>query len=243
MAMNTHVIELLPAYTLDCLDEEDKLLVTEHLAVCSTCRAELASFQGVADQLAVAVPCSEPPADLRRRLMAQVQPQRPRAISQPRPAWWQQLGRSLRVLQHPAWGVASVALILALVASNVLLWQQVNRPGVAANVQGMRSLALAGTASAPGASGIVVISTDGEYGTLVVDNLPPLDKTQQYQLWLMQDGTRTSGAIFSVGRDGYGSTPILASDPLTRYSSFGITIEPSGGSPHPTGAKVLGGAF
>ncbi len=175
--------------------------------------------------------------------MAHVQPQRPRAIAQPRPTWWQQLGRSLRVLQHPAWGLASLALILALVASNVLLWQQVNRPGVAANMQGMRSLALVSTASAPKASGIVVISTDGEYGTLVVDNLPTLDKTQQYQLWLMQDGTRISGAVFSVGKDGYGSTPILAPDPLTRYSSFGITIEPSGGSPHPTGAKVLGGAF
>jgi anti-sigma-K factor RskA len=243
MAMNTHVIELLPAYTLDCLDEEDMLLVTEHLAVCPTCRAELISYQGVADRLAMAVPCSEPPADLRRRLMAHVQPQRPQAISQPRPAWWRPLGRALRALQHPAWGVASLALILALVASNVLLWQQVNRPGVPFNVQSMRTLALAGTASAPEASGIVVISTDGEYGTLVVDNLPTLDKTQQYQLWLTQDGTRTSGAVFSVGRDGYGSVPILAPEPLTHYSSFGITVEPSGGSPHPTGVKVLGGAF
>jgi anti-sigma-K factor RskA len=243
MAMNTHVIELLPAYTLDCLDEEDMLLVTEHLAVCPACRAELISYQGVADQLAMAVPCSEPPADLRRRLMARAQPPRSRAISQPRPAWWQQLGRSLRALQHPAWGVASLALILVLAVSNVLLWQQINRPGMASNVQGMRSLALAGTALAPEASGIVVISTDGEYGTLVVDSLPTLDKTRQYQLWLAQDGTRTSGAVFSVGEGGYGSVPILAPEPLTHYSSFGITVEPSGGSSHPTGAKVLGGTF
>jgi anti-sigma-K factor RskA len=240
MAMNTHVIELLPAYALDCLDEEDMLLVTEHLAVCPTCRAELASYQGVADQLAMAVPCNEPPAGLKRRLMAHVQPPRPQTIPQPRPAWWQQVGR---VLQHPAWGVASLALILALAVSNVLLWQQVNRPGGAPNGQSMRTLALASTASAPEASGIVVISTDGEYGTLVVDNLPALDKTQQYQLWLIQGGTRTSGAVFSVGQDGYGSVPILAPEPLTHYSSFGITVEPSGGSSHPTGAKVLGGTF
>ena len=243
MAMNTHVIELLPAYTIDCLDEEDMLLVTEHLAVCAACRAELISYQGVADRLAMAVPCSEPPADLRRRLMARAQPARPQVISQPRLAWWQQLGHSLRALQHPAWGVASLALILALTVSNVLLWQQVNRPGIASNGQGMRSLALAGTASAPTASGIVVISTGGEYGTLVVDSLPPLDKTQQYQLWLIQGGQRTSGAVFSVSQDGYGSAPILAPEPLTHYSSFGITVEPSGGSPHPTGAKVLGGTF
>ncbi len=243
MAKDTHVIELLPAYALDCLDEEDTALVAEHLAVCSACRADLIAYQSVADQLAIAVPCSEPPADLRRRLMTHVQPPRPRAISQPRPAWWQQLGRSLRALQHPAWGIASLALILALAVSNVLLWQQVNRPGIASNVPGMRSLALAGTASAPTATGIVVISMDGEYGTLVVDRLPTLGKTQQYQLWLMQDGTRISGAVFSVGQDGYGSVPILAPEPLTHFSSFGITVEPSGGSPHPTGVKVLSGTF
>ena len=243
MATNAHVIELLPAYTLDCLDEEDMLLVTEHLAVCPTCRAELISYQGVADRLAMAVPCSEPPVDLRGRLMTHVQPARPQAISQPRPAWWQQLAHSLRALQHPAWGVASLALILALAVSNVLLWQQVNRPGIVPNVQSMRSLALASTASAPEASGIMVISTNGEYGTLVVDGLPALDKTRQYQLWLIRDGTRTSGAVFSVGQDGYGSAPILAPEPLTHYSSFGITVEPSRGSPHPTGVKVLGGTF
>ena len=241
--MDAHIVELLPAYTLDCLDEEDMLLVTEHLAVCPTCRAELASYQGVAGQLAMAVPCNKPPADLKRRLMAHVRPARPQAISQPRPAWWQQLAHSLRALQHPAWGVASLALILALAVSNVLLWQQVNRPGGMSTGQGMRSLALAGTAAAPAASGIVVISTDGEYGTLVVDGLPALDKTRQYQLWLIRDGKRTSGAVFSVGQGGYGSVPILAPEPLIRYSSFGVTIEPSGGSPGPTGDKVLGGAF
>jgi anti-sigma-K factor RskA len=241
MAMNSHVIELLPAYALDCLDEEDMLLVTEHLAVCPTCRAELASYQGVADQLAMAVPCNEPPAGLKRRLIAHVQPPRPQTIPQSRPAWWQQVGH---VLQHPAWGVASLALILALAVSNVLLWQQqVNRPDIAPNGQAMRTLALVSTASAPEASGIVAISAGGEYGTLVVDNLPALGKTQQYQLWLIKDGTRTSGAVFSVGQDGYGSVPILAPESLTHYSSFGITVEPTGGSPHPTGAKVLGGTF
>ena len=241
--MDAHVVELLPAHTLDCLDEEDALLVAEHLAVCPVCRAELVSYQGVVDQLAMAVPCSEPPADLRRQLMEHVRPPHPRGISQPRPAWRQQLGRALRPLQHPAWGLASLALILALIVSNVLLWQQVNRPGSVSNGQRMRSLALAGTAAAPAASGIVVISTDGEYGTLVVDGLPTLDKTRQYQLWLIRDGKRTSGAVFSVGQDGYGSVPILAPEPLIRYSSFGVTIEPSGGSPGPTGDKVLGGAF
>jgi len=34
---------------------------------------------------------------------------------------------------------------------------------------------------------------------------------------------------------------VQANQPLDTYQSFGITIEPNGGSPAPTGKKVLGG--
>jgi anti-sigma-K factor RskA len=59
-------------------------------------------------------------------------------------------------------------------------------------------------------------------------------------LWLIQDGQRTSGGVFSVSDEGYGSLWISSPEPLATYSAFGITIEPAGGSPGPTGDKVLG---
>ncbi|RJQ80137.1 MAG: anti-sigma factor [Desulfobacteraceae bacterium] len=34
---------------------------------------------------------------------------------------------------------------------------------------------------------------------------------------------------------------MLSPRPLNSYRTFGITIEPRGGSPGPTGSKVLGG--
>ena len=88
---------------------------------------------------------------------------------------------------------------------------------------------------------MLVISSDGEHGTLVVDGLPPLDASQQYQLWLIQDGQRTSGGIFSVDGEGYGSLWITSPKPLISYQAVGITVEPAGGSPAPTGERVLGG--
>ena len=140
----------------------------------------------------------------------------------------------------PAWAVASLALIGFLVISNLFLWNQV-RDLSARRDESMAVVALNGTEFAPQSSGKIVISRDGRYGTLVVDQLPELDKSQQYQLWLIQDGNRTSGGVFSVSDHGYGSLEIWSPQPLGSYGSFGITIEPSGGSPGPTGDKVLGG--
>ncbi|RME44671.1 MAG: anti-sigma factor, partial [Chloroflexi bacterium] len=40
-----HILELIPGYALGALDVEERMLVDEHLAQCSECRAELASYQ------------------------------------------------------------------------------------------------------------------------------------------------------------------------------------------------------
>jgi anti-sigma-K factor RskA len=107
----------------------------------------------------------------------------------------------------------------------------------------MRVIALANTKDSPQAVGTLVTDQKGIYGTLVVDNLARLDSSHQYQVWLTQAGKRISGGVFSVNPDGYASLEILAPLPLIQYDEIGITIEPNGGSPGPTGAKVLGGAI
>jgi anti-sigma-K factor RskA len=47
--------------------------------------------------------------------------------------------------------------------------------------------------------------------------------------------------VFSVDSKGYASIWVYSQAPLIQYQQFGITIEPTGGSLGPTGAKVLGG--
>ena len=75
----------------------------------------------------------------------------------------------------------------------------------------------------------------------MVDGLPPLDATHQYQLWLIRDGQRTSGGVFHSYASGYGVLWIHAEQPLVSFDGFGVTVEPSGGSPDPTGDKIMGG--
>jgi hypothetical protein len=49
--------------------------------------------------------------------------------------------------------------------------------------------------------------------------------------------------VFSVDAGGYGTTMVTSPLPLTSYVAFGVTVEPIGDSPGPTGQKVLGGTF
>ena len=106
----------------------------------------------------------------------------------------------------------------------------------------MRVIAMVGTGAAPASAGTLVVDSEGEYGTLVVEGLPALDQDHQYQVWLIRDGQRTSGGVFSVSPEGYGALMLSSPEPLSSYPAFGVTIEPEGGSPGPTGDKVLGSA-
>jgi len=234
--MEPHVIELMPAYALDCLEDDEMFRVAEHLAGCPACRARLADYQAVVDQLALAAPDATPSPGLKQRLMARAQPASARAVQASAVPWRQRLAVFMQRAM-PVWGVASLVLVLALAVSNLMLWQRVNQPAA------MRTVALHGTGAAPKAMGILVISADGQEGALIVDGLPPLDEAHQYQIWLIEDGQRVSGGVFSVKADGYGMLWVSAPWPLTSYKALGITIEPAGGSPGPTGDKVLGGSL
>ena len=133
-----------------------------------------------------------------------------------------------------------MVVVAVLLVSNILLWQRLG-DFKRAGQETLVTIELQGTDYKPDAAGMLVMSKDGEYGVLVVDGLPQLDKSEQYQLWLILDGARSNGGVFSVNEEGYGSLLVASAKPLSEYSAFGITVEPRGGSPGPTGVKVLGG--
>jgi anti-sigma-K factor RskA len=239
MASELHVIELLPAYALGCLEEAEAAQVAEHTAQCAACRAELQPYLAVADRLALGAPDALPPARVKQELMRRIERPSAAPSAEPRASWWQQM-LSLFRRPAPAWALASLILIAALAAGNIWLWQRLGRSEGSDTTGQMRVVAMIPTDAAPQATGTLVISMDGEYGTLVVDSLPPLDIRHQYQLWLIREGQRISGGILTVNAHGYGVLEISAPEPLASYRSFGVTVEPAGGSPGPTGDKVLG---
>jgi len=234
MAACEHIAELIPAYALDSLDKDEAAPVQAHLEQCENCRAELRAYQAIASGLAGAVPQYDPPARVKAALFERVEaaPARPAA---PAPLPQQAPRRAVSL-----WAVAGLAALLVLLAGNLLLWREVNALRARQPEQlGVINLYSTG-GPAPEATGLIVMSVDRSHGTLVVDRLQTLPEGQQYQLWLIQNGQRVSGGVFSVDDDGYSAMWVHAPEPLGSYDSFGITIEPKGGSQYPTGEKVLG---
>jgi len=233
MSEDKHLLELIPAYALSCLDDDETELVTTHLTDCPDCQAALASYQQVVNELAYTVPEATPPTSLRDRLLETVQPAPAESPSSP---WWQTL---VDLLRHPvpAWSlIGALTLVLLLGVWLITSMEPATGP--------QTSVSLVGTEAAPEAQALLVISSNGNEGGLLVEDMPVLDHYHEYQLWLIdRDGQRTSGALFSVDYDGYGTAMVVSPLPLTSYTAFGVTIEPTGGSPGPTGQKVLGGTF
>lgn len=227
-----HVLDLLPGYALDCLDVEEEMQVAEHLAVCSTCRQKLESYRKLVDEMPGAMAESEPPPALRDRILQRAREGNlPNLVSHSKPSSWRLL---------PAWSLLSLVVVLLLGASNLILWSRLNALERRTQNQ-LQAVRLMGTPYTPDATGLLVISLDGTHGTLVVDQLPVLEETRQYQLWLIRDGQRTSGGVFSVDDRGYKSLYVKSPELLVSYTGFGVTIEPAGGSTGPTGERVLGG--
>ncbi len=238
-AEESHIIDLIPGFALGSLDVEEAGRAKQHLATCATCQDELADYQAVVDALPLAAADVEPSPALRARLVERLQSaaSTETAVSTASTSRWQQFRTGIQnFFAGPRWQPVSLIVILALVITNVLLWREANAPSSSS----VRRFRLTATEVAPDATGVVYISRSGRDGTVIVDNLPDLPPEQQYQLWLIRDGQRSSGAVFSVTEDGYYSEQIHAPRPLEEYTAFGVTIEPAGGSPGPTGDRVLG---
>lgn len=232
-----HIIEQLPDYALGILSAEENRHIERHVDTCALCQRELTTFEAIAGELAFAVPAVEPSTGLEARLM-DAAARTPQQSATPGRSWWETL-KALFAHPVPAWSLGAVAV--TLIAILFAVWS--SQPSAPTIPDGIQTIAMVGTTAAPEASGLLVIDPTSNKGTLIVEDLPALDSEHQYQLWVIRDGTRISGAIFSVDETGYSTIEVTSPRPLSEYSAFGITIEPFGGSPGPTGDKVLGGSL
>jgi anti-sigma-K factor RskA len=235
-----HMIDLIPAFVLDALDEGEARQVSRHLQSCPECAAEHRSYLQVMESLPLAAPGVNPPPRLRGAIL-----QAARRQLQPRPSparlpWFKGITEIFQK-RSVVWMAASLGMILILAAGNLYQWRSSSQPAPQVPEYHFDVIAMAPDAPGTPAEGVLVISPDGRYGTLVVDGLEPLVSGQEYQLWLILGESRVSGGLFIVGASGYGAMEVEAPRPLSEYSQFGITIEPVGGSAQPTGDRVLQG--
>lgn len=95
-----------------------------------------------------------------------------------------------------------------------------------------------GTAEAPDARGILYVS--GERGVLMLQGLSPLPNQQTYQLWLAPIGEGAlSAGLLSISPEETNWLNVNIPPGVQDLSAVGVSIEPAGGSPAPTGPIVL----
>lgn len=243
MKPETHVTDQIAAYALNILDAAEASQVAAHLVECTSCQQALQSYEEMMGQLAETLPQVEPPPTLKTRIMQLMKEDDavdetavPKPATTPaKPAkssWWQNL-----FPKRPIWQPVLLIALLALLISNLQLRQRLEETSHPA---GFGTVTLTSTDETAVATGIIIISADGLQGTLVVQDLPILPETEAYQLWLGKEGQPpVSGGVFDVNENGYRAIWLNSEDPLASYTEFDVTLEPSGGSPQPTGKIVL----
>lgn len=242
------------AYVLGALESDEAAEIERHVEGCTDCREWLAAEQTVAAALSLSVPQVEPPSRLRAAIMAAA---RDDARPVGRDPWWRRLFPSPTRAALGAASLASLGFVAMLSWALTLQSQVVARPVAPASAAApvgsgggewgdwalsradMKRLNAADTA--PEARGWIYVDPSSDSALLVAYKLPPLPPDRGYQLWLVKDGQRASGGIFTVDGEGYGWLKVQAPQAFGTYQRVGITIEPRTGSPGPTGARVLGG--
>ncbi len=262
--------DLIPAYVLGVADEAERALVEAHLPRCANCRQLVKDYGPVVDLLPFAAKQVEPRAELRYRILAQTMGS-PTSLSPVRraPEMRSELSapsRSSRlaslfsgIFRSPAFSAAVLVLVLAfgiwnVMLQNQLLQQVAETRQMAAELGRQRAFLttlaysesaprrLWGTEIASQAVGRLFGGPDEFTFVMVTYDLPKLPPGKVYQLWLIDtSGNRTNGGTFTVDDEGRGWLISHAPQGLGNYKTMGVTIEPEGGSPGPTGAKMLGG--
>ena len=243
-------------FVLDAQPPEERAAYLDHLEVCDVCHQVVREFQATADLLPSALEEQAGSPSLKGRILAEAAADLSR---QDRPAPESTPGeRRLRNWRWPGWfsprpAAAMAALMLAIVGVgiwNVVLWGQVNQQDQTLEVQdrlleaiaaGARTSLLSGTEAAPQASATLIQEPGVRSAFLLVNGLPSLPESQDYQVWKITGDGPSGAGIFEV-TDSMGQLVILPAD-FFGADAVGVSIEPRGGSPQPTGAIVLLGNF
>lgn len=248
MSVCDELEELVPAYVIGALDAPDRRRLEKHLRDCANLRDQIASYAQVSDLLPYAAPSVEPRGNLKYRVLEAVAP---------KPKF--SLPNLFGQIRAPAFAVLALLLAIGLgiwnfTAQNQLSQQLAHDQQLLAQLSRERDMVssvmaygqgqpreLQGTEIASRSSGRLYGKSDQSSFVLAVHNLPRLETGKVYQVWLVNAaGERTSGGTFSLDIQGYGWIVVTPPKPLIEYRSIGITIEPDGGSPGPTGPRVMG---
>jgi anti-sigma-K factor RskA len=234
MSENLH--SLAAAYALDSLTDVERRRFETHLGECDTCADEVEGMRETVTRLATAA-AEDPPDTLRERVLGEAARTRqvPPRVRRP------------RRVHRLGWVLSAACLVLAVVLGAAALRAQRQKENVDALNRGIAAVMAAPDARTvtaavrPSGSGTVVVSRSLGKAVIVMSGLPRLSSAKTYELWFMGPrAPRPAGTMRPPARGN--PTPVLAAG-FGDATRIGITVEPAGGSPQPTGPPVFTAAL
>lgn len=228
--------ELLGAYALDALDNDEREAVEDHLVTCPRCREEVAAHREVAALLGNTTAPGAAPHELWDRISASLQ-DKPPALATIRPSSWRRL-----VFIVPL-GAAAAALVLAVALLATKVSNLDGEIGSLSKVQSVgsvilnpahRTIRLTSATSTWQAEAVVL--PNGE-GYLLNPSMPALGPSQTFQLWALSGGKVVSLGVLGAHPNG---VAIRVEPAMTALM---ITAEPLGGTPEPTTPVLVRGSL
>lgn len=234
---------LAAALSVGSIDANDQEALLQHLAGCAACRRVAGEYMAAAARLPLALEPVLPSPELRGRLMRAVYAEAAQAKEQSakaRPStWWARAWQVLPASRGFTVAAAAAAVaVIALASWKVTSGQPAAPPSVA--------VALAATQAAPHAHGVLTYDRGSRDAVLTATGLPSPSSVVAgravYEVWLIRsNGSAVAAAYLSHNPDGTWSAAVHGD--LSAYSVVAATPEPAGGSPTPTGAKVIEGSL
>ncbi|MET9403232.1 anti-sigma factor [Kitasatospora sp. NPDC002965] len=231
------------AYAAHALPDPEREAFEEHLARCASCAQEVAEFATTLARLGAAETVTPAP-ELKARVMSgigsvrQVPPPARAAVARP--------GRAGGVRRHwPKLALAaSVAVAATLGGVAVHQHDEARQARARADRLVEQQAALGSLFTAPdvrttsatagtGKATVVWSESRGRAGLLAA-GMPALPPDRTYELWFDDAGTMRPAGLLPAG-----TGAVLLDGPIAGAAGVGVTVEPAGGSPHPTGAPVM----
>ncbi len=254
--MDNHAEELLPFYALDALTEEERELVEAYLAKHPEARAQVDEMRRAGSALPQSVSPVEPAPRTKAALMARIAAdERARSSAQSQPS--RRVNRYESFFRSFSLAAAALAIVWVVVLNVqvVRLRSEIAKLNSAFAAQSNSlnqiiqklpqttpsttiTVSLKGTKVEPNAQGQLIADPGSQSAVLVVTGLPPLEPGKTYQVWLIANAPVSAG-LLTVDANGQGVLIITSQEAIGSFKSLGISVEPQGGSPQPTGDIVV----
>jgi len=229
------------AYALHSLTARDRTRFERHLDSCRDCADRASEFAEVTAYLAAAVAVPPPPGLKYRALTAaarvrQLPPTSPAAVSgRPRA----RVSPRRAALAAAAGACLVIATILGLTAQDAQLQlaQEVQRAHQIAAILTARDAIMLEAPVKTGGTATVVMSGKERALVFAATGLRELPSTECYELWLVGPGGDHRAGMLP-GPQPEKTGPVVAAG-LAAGDRLGLSVEPAGGSAHPTSPMLL----